>query len=266
MNREKLLLLLQKDSEIQETIRDICTQKSSDGKSDNLEKNNDVEKEIVMLKELVEKFKKCFGDEQNKTKDLTQKIDSKDDEIISLESFKKELKNEIKNLEEQKNSLQSKSNSLQTSNTNLNNTVEFYRKNFEDELKAYELYTNLGEQTKSSLSGIFKDDSLQGFFACGVQEKNINSFWEYIKVEILEDTNEDLAKLVKIFYFLFTKYSIAFPMFQLQKINPNDTFDTEQHIRGGDSKAVNGKISTVLFYGWVNVKTDKVVKKSIIQL
>jgi chromosome segregation ATPase len=249
LNKEELLELLE-DEEIQEAI--LAIKKSKKKKENNLEDIiKEKDKEIEMLKSLVEKFKKCFAEEEVKTEKLTKNVNVKDNELTALEEAKDRLKTEIKEMNSEKNKLSKK--------------VDFYRDNFEKELTTYALYEGLCSSTKASLKGIFKDDSLKGFLACGLQEKNISSLWDYIKDELREEENADIKSLKTIFYFFFEGYNRAYPMYEVQKVALGDEFDTEEHIKTNAS-SVSGKVDEVVFTGWVNGKTKKIVKKSIVRV
>jgi DNA repair exonuclease SbcCD ATPase subunit len=249
LKKEELLELL-KDEEIQEAI--LAIKKSKKKKENNLENIiKEKDEEIEMLKGLVEKFKKCFADEEVKTENLSKNINVKDNELRELEEAKNRLKNEIEEMNSEKDKLSKK--------------VDFYRDNFEKELTTYALYEGLSTSTKASLKGIFKDDSLKGFLACGLQEKNIISFWDYIKDELREEKNSDIKSLTTIFYFFFEGYNRAYPMYEVQKVVLGDEFDTEEHINTNAS-SVSGKVDEVVFTGWVNSKTKKIVKKSIVRV
>ena len=239
-----------KDEDVQKAILAITKpKKKKENKSEDILKKKD--EEIEMLKSLVEKFKKCFADEEVKTENLTNNITVKDNELKELEEAKNRLKNEIKEMKSEKNKLSEK--------------VDFYRNSFEKELTVYALYEGLSSSTKASIKGIFKDDSLKGFLACGLQEKNISSFWDYIKDELREEKNSDIQSLKTIFYFFFEGYNRAYPMYEVQKVEVGDVFDTEEHIKTNDS-SVSGKVDEVVFTGWVNSKTKKIVKKSIVRV
>ena len=191
MNKKELLELLE-DKEIQEAI--LTIKKSKKKKENNLEDIlKEKDEEIEMLKKAKEALKKLLCDEEVKTEKLTNNITVKDNELKELEEAKSRLKNEIKEMESEQNKLSKK--------------VDFYRNNFEKELTAYALYEGLSSSTKESLKGIFKDDSLKGFLACGLQEKNISSFWDYIKDELREEKNADIKNLKTIFYFFFEGYN-----------------------------------------------------------
>lgn len=278
MNKEKLLKLINEDNEIRDAIRNILHEEKP---ISSVEKDKE---EIEMLKALVEKYKKCFSDEEVKTDTLTKELSkqkkSLTQDIAQLKQVKEELTDSNKELQSKQNKLtsmnstlqnnvqqlQSDNKSIETSNTKLTKTIEFYRENFEDELKAYELFTSLTPNTRDSLTGIFKDSSLQGFLSCGVQDKNISSFWEYIKTELQEDKNSDRGKLVQIYDFLFQRYIRAFPMYELQKVHKGDEFEALAHINHSSSSAVSGTITEVLLQGYINTKTSKVIKQSVVKV
>lgn len=254
MNRDKLLNILNTDIEIQDAIKKLVSNDS------NVE-NNDLmklEEEIDMLKNLVEKWKKCFRDEALKSSNLSQEIKHKDSQTSILKS-------DMENLNQSKKDIQTKMEKMEISNNALNDEIEFYKKNFSNELETYKLYTRLSNETKSSLKGIFKDDSMSGFLVCGVQENNINSFWDYIKNEIIEDNNSDIEKLVLIFTFLFDKFMMAYPIYKIQNVNIGDEFDALEQIKYSNA-LVSGKISEVLLKGWINTKTSNIIRKSVVKI
>lgn len=270
MNREKLIALIREDDEIRDAIRNIVIEKEP---LESVEKDEEIE----MLKGLVEKWKKCFNDEEIKTDTLTQELSqqkrSLNQDIEELQRVKEELTSSNEKLQSKKDELasanvelKSDNKTIQGSNKKLNKTIEFYRDNFEDDLKAYELFSSLSNDTKDSISGIFKDTTLKGFLSCGVQDKNISSFWEYIKTEHQEDKNSDIKKLVHIYEFLFQQYTRAFPMYELQKVSKRDEFEALSHINHSSSKSVSGKITEVLLRGYVNTKTSKVMKQSVVKV
>ncbi len=270
MNKAKLLKLIDEDDEIKDAIKNIFSQNNSTQERDN-------DKEIEMLKGLVTKWKKCFKDEEIKSdtltqeleqqkSDLTHDIDTLEQEKVNLTNENKQLQSTKKELEESVLKLQSDNKNIESTNTKLHNTVEFYRKNFEEELRIYELFSSLSTKTKESLNGIFKDSSLEGFLSCGVQDKNISSFWEYIKVELQEDKNSDIEKLVQIYNFLFQRYIKAFPIYALQEVNAGDEFEALSHVNHSSSSAVSGTITKVLLRGYVNTKTSKVIKQSVVKV
>lgn len=259
MKKDELLKYLEEDKDIQKAIKKIL-KKNEDINNNTKEKDEEIE----MLKGLVEKWKKCFSDEQTKTENLSSSLEQSNKEIENLNAYKTKILQEIDSLEEEKKQKETALKKEKLSNKTLSQTLDFYRDSFEDELRAYESYLSLSDSTKLSLKGIFKDETVQGFLSCGVQEKNIASLWEYIKNEIIEDNNSDIQKLITLFNFFFSRYSLAFPMYQKQSVSKGDTFDTQLHIKDTQSTLVSGTIKEVTLFGWINTKTGKVVKQSVV--
>ena len=153
MNKEKLLKLINEDTDVRDAIINIL---NKDEPTITINKDNE---EIEMLKNLVEKWKKCFKDEEIKQEGLHQdisKLQRVKDELATLneelQSKKDTLTSLNNNLENDVQNLHSDNKNIQNSNTKLSKTIEFYRANFEEELKAYELFTSLSSDTKDSIS------------------------------------------------------------------------------------------------------------------
>ncbi len=295
---KELLIELLKDTEIKNQLVDILkgyfvrientSNKEIVENNQDEEKNNlellikEKEEEIEEMGKIIKKIKELLG--VSEKSEIEDKIISKNKELKNLIEKKKELELELesftKNMNKEKEKLSSELIQLKeelgnakedvkkslSENTKLSKKVDFYREAFEKDLKAYTIYTELSDSTKDSLKGIFRDSTLEGFIACGIQEKNINSLWDYIKDEIREEKNSDIKNLKEMFYFLFEKYRLAFPIFELQGVSIGDIFEDSNHIRHSSSREVNGAISEVVFRGWINNKLDKVVKKSVVKM
>ena len=105
---------------------------------------------------------------------------------------------------------------------------------------------------------------MSGFIACGIQERNISNLWEYLKNEVIEDKNKDIPNLILIFDFLFSRYLLAHPIYERQQVNLGCVFDSQHHIKHSSSKNVSGDIQEVILSGWINKKTNKLVKQSVV--
>lgn len=147
-----------------------------------------------------------------------------------------------------------------------NDKLQWYRDNFSEDIKVDAIYKDLSEATKSSLSGIFKSTTPSGLIACGIQEKNIGNLWEYAKNEVVNGKNPDVAKINEIFEILFARFTLAFPMYEIQQVKLGDDFDTQSHIKHNTSRNASGVIEAVLLRGYLNTKTDKIIKPSIVLL
>ncbi|MDQ7074288.1 MAG: hypothetical protein Q9O24_03865 [Gammaproteobacteria bacterium] len=140
-----------------------------------------------------------------------------------------------------------------------------YEQQFSAEQHAFEQFQQISEETQAALKGIFKDRSPSGFLACGLQEKNILSFWDYCKTRLIENPDDEAERLAALFAFFFQRYLLAYPNAQIQTVTVGERFDPLRHIRT-PSSPVSGTVSRVVLAGWINRKTDKIVKLSLVEL
>jgi len=235
--KNKLLDLLKSDSDIKQAIRDVF---SSETDHRNVDQISQLQKE---LEESKHKIKKILGRNEDETSNL---------------------KSQIKQLEESLGNKKKENISLKEIIEKNKDQIKYYKDTFKEDIDAYQLFESLSNSTKKSLSSIFKDDSMSGFIACGIQERNISNLWEYLKNEVIEDKNKDITNLKMIFEFLFSRYVLAHPIYERQQVDLGSTFDSQLHIRHSCSKNVSGDIQKVLLSGWINKKTNKLVKQSVV--
>lgn len=200
---------------------------------------------------------------------LRQEKESREKADFSVEQLSKKVAEKEKHLQQAKTEYQhlvDAKDQLESNISELNRKLEYYRNNFHDDLQAFELYNRLSDQTRQSLSGIFKDTTVQGLIACGIQEKNISNLWDYAKSETINGNNGDLANVILLFNLLFKRFTLAYPMFALQNVNSGDSFDTQSHIKHSSSVNTSGSIVHIMLHGYVNTKIGKVIKPSIVKL
>ena len=239
INKEELLELLD-DEDIQKKIKKIIKHNAKKEELNTIIKQKD--EEIEMLKETIKKLKSFICDKNEKIENLKTTNISQTNE---LQNMKKEYLDLIEK------------------NKKLNKKLNFYEKFFKEDSAIYELFNSLNENTKNGISSIFKDETLKGFLACGMQEKNIEALWEYIKYKIIENKPEDLEKLIKIFDFFFDRFILANPLYEREM--PKGEFDTQKHINISSFNP-SGEIDEVIFRGYKNTKTNKIIKKSIVKV
>lgn len=244
MKKEELLQYLE-DEAIQQRIIQIVSSKDTTKIDDSNQKEEELMGIIEEWKQKYKNLKECLNSQEDKTQKLKQKNND-------ISKTNEELEDKIITKNEQ--------------NEDIQNQLNFYKQSFEEEIIIYEKFISLRNETKDSLSGIFKGDDISGFISCGVQEKNIQNLWEYIKAEILEDKNSDIETLIEIFYFFFTRYKMAYPMYELLNTKQNDNFDTQLHIKHNTSNSSSGVISKVYLQGYKNIKTEKTIKQSVVKI
>lgn len=136
---------------------------------------------------------------------------------------------------------------------------------FSNVLAAYNEYEQLMPTTKARLAGIVKADNMETFISCGVQYENIDPLWEFIKREIIEERLEDVEKLENIFDFFLQAHNGIYtsPLFVRTTVTIGELLDEDVHIRTSNSR-VTGPVQRVYLAGYRNMKTNKIVKKSVV--
>ena len=252
--KSELLDLLENNEDVKRAIKKVV---ASGIDYENTNKVHELKKELEESQQIVRKLEKELEESQQMIEKLKEILGIKNNDNKKLESKVEELKISLQKTKDENIAL--------TEQINKNSAqIEHYESLFKDEIAAYQWFDTLSSHTKKALSGIFKDDSIKGFIACGIQERNINNLWEYIKNEVIEDKNKDISNLKLIFEFLFSRYVLAYPMYELQQVDIGDVFDPQQHIKHSSSKNVSGDIQDILLSGWINKKTDKLVKQSVV--
>lgn len=258
MDKEKFLEFL-KDSEIRSEIKEI----SLDDLKEDLKSSEellDIVKKFVIEVTEEDEINLSGGEKENMQKLLeiirnmffikNKRLAEKSKEISEIEKENKILLNEVEAVK--------KENILP-----LQKKLDFYREQFENQIKVYSLYKNLSPRAIKSLENIFKGDSIDLFMACGIQEDNINSLWYYIKNEIIEERDEDIEKLKFIFEYFFNLYIVPNDYYTSQEIKIGDKFDTSIHIAHSRGKS-SGEVKEVLLRGYLNKNTKKIINKSLV--
>ncbi|GAB3530064.1 hypothetical protein [Photobacterium alginatilyticum] len=215
---------------------------------------------------LIDELKGRILVQKNEISDNISKVCVFESKVDSLQCLVKEKELEVARLNDE---IRTVKDLLDTSDNNQKRTeekLEWYRKNFSDDIKIQEVYNEFSEQTKSSLSGVFKDTSPKGLISCGIQEKNIGNLWDYAKNEVVNGINPDIDGILKLFELLFSRFIIAYPAYKIQSVQSGDEFDTQQHIKHNSSTNMSGIIDAVLLHGYLNAKTNKVIKPSIVRV
>lgn len=251
---KELLILSLKDNEIKKEIKSILSVSST---------NADIECE-----KLTEQKKK-----------YETMLNQRDQKIISLNKLSSQLKKSEESIKSDLDNLKLNISSLELDNKNLNienkklkdDLNTFTRKlqtksnEFKDIKDVYKIYTQLPSNIKTELKGIFKQENIEVFIYCGVQYNNIESLWEYMKIRIANNQKELSTELYNIFEFFLNAYNKIYdkPVYKIQNVEIGKEFDNDLYIRGYKSK-VNGKIISVELKGYINMNTNKIIKKSMV--
>jgi len=286
---------------IKSIFRDNATPENNPSVDDilELEKNKELEQkneklnsEKEILEERVRSLEVCISNKDADLSALEQKnevfksenegmnknikrlkalILGKDTEIsdssLNIVQLKKKLSELEAKMDDKKNELKLALKKEEDTKAKLNKSdkkLDWYREQFSEDVKIQEIYNDLSDVSKGSLGGIFKSISISGLVACGIQEKNIGNLWEYAKTEVVKDQNPDIQKIIHLFDILFSRFTLAFPIYEVQKDASGDEFDTQLHIKHNSSQNMSGTIESVLLRGYTRNK--KVIKQSIVRI
>jgi hypothetical protein len=201
-----------------------------------------------------------------------QLVELRDRQLTQLQYSLNKERAKIENLEGEITRLTSKNNELSTLQEDLHsqlvvkeNQINRLSNRFKEAEAVYQYFLQLSPLTHDSLRRNLRGNSLEEFIYSGVQYENIESLWEYMRRSIMEEDLNDIPNLQVIFNYFFESYNKINPLFQFQMIALRQTFDGDQHMRSKDSK-VMGPISEILLPGYINTKTSKVIKKSIVKI
>lgn len=234
-------------------------------------KVNKLSDENEKMKALIEKLKSLLGLKETALNESKHVISTLNQDTLKLEANLSSIKSDLTQKQQRLSDVNYKYQNLKSEFDSLNQSYQeqdrkivFYRYSFEEDLRIKDIYDGLSAQTKLSTEGIFKDSSIKGLIACGIQEKNISNLWDYAKSEVVNGNNPDQESIIRLFELLFNRFKLAYPMFELQPVQVDDKFDTQSHIKHNSSKNMSGSIQNILLYGYINTKTDKVIKPSIV--
>jgi len=243
----------------------------------------------VMIFKLFERFRKKGISKVDITR-YTNEIDELKLENDKISSKVKELENLVSNQEREKDNLESeitnnknKINSqqietkkdketistLKNENVRLENIETKYNHlvgKFETLINTYKVYLSLKNEHSTFLQSLFKGDSIDLFFTCGVQDENIHSLWDYIKNSIIEEKNS-IDELKQIFFYFFDLYNKMYssPLYKLSDVAVSDRFEAEKHIKANQHN-YSGNVTKIIFEGYYNCNTDEVIKKTVVEI
>ena len=228
-------------------------------------KIKEMEEDMNLLKKISEGFKDLLKKTEKDKQELEFKSDNLEKKVEEYTNENNELVQNNHNLKKNRDNYKDKLVMNENENKKLQSKLNGYENQFADMIEVHKKYLELSSRTKESLSGIFKDKSLMGFVACGIQESNIESLWDYIKDEIKEEKYEGVNELKDIFEYLFNLYQLSNPKYGWQEIEIGTNFDTEDHIRHSSGK-VSGKIEEVMLKGYENKKNRRIIRKSLVKV
>ena len=214
---------------------------------------------------------------------LENEIDNKTSEITDLLRQHSDLKNKVDN---QRDELERKQISLHEAqekisqlgieladkNSQLDDKTkqlaEFEEKYFELE-QAFTAYKNLSDETKFALEGIFGEgNSPTNFLAGALQEGHLESLFDYVATTLNSGNNpREIETLLKLFDFCFeaTNSGRRDKIYSRLDIKAGDDFASAE-MRKTSNSAQSGSVQKILLVGYKFIRTNKVIRPSLVVL
>ena len=265
-NKQTLLQLLREDDDVRAAILEV------------IQGQTDQSIEMVAAPEAVPTESASSGEEIEMIETIQKMLNKLMGNVQSSQEQQEHLQYEFAALQQQYDDVQKSHQQLDAAlhqaeadkadcQSRLNEstkTLAFYEKNFSPFVKAFDRYKSLGEKSKTPLKGVFPTESLVGFVVAGVQYRNVETLYEYVKNEATEGKNPDVSALIDIYQCFLNDALLAFPKYQQLSPKKGDLFQATDHINVGDG--VSGTIQEVLLPGWEDTQRQKIVNQPVVRI
>lgn len=270
IKQEIIKIIDEKNDRFKIFSKNTYEEKDDQIKSDN--KVSELEDAIKKEKNEKEQLLRSISDLENTINDLKNQLKSKDDIIISLKNENSNLNekyiDEQQKLEYEKNETAKINKIYQLiygEAKHLKENLAYYENTYKSLNSCYEIFKRLKSEIHSELANVIKTENSEIFLCSGVQWDNIEALWSFISYKLSEYDENEIKILTDTFNYFFERYNEIHRLYSLLDVNVNDEFDEDLHTRASNS-CVTGKISKVLLKGYKNIRTNKIVQKSIVRI
>ena len=133
----------------------------------------------------------------------------------------------------------------------------------------FEQYLNVSEHTRQILhNGVFTQEaSFMSFICGGAQLTALDRLWDALRDCVLRGQQDDAEILWDIFEYCLelVNASRTQAKYEILSVKVGDSFDSDCHTEGPNSKA-QGIVRGVYLQGYRNTYSDRIMKKSIVQV
>lgn len=244
---------------------DDCVSKKS---FDELQENFD---EVIISAEKLQENKIRLENEiSNKNSELSDLLRQNSDMQNQIENLREEVQRRENSLQEKKNKIEELLNSLEEKKSLLErqkNQLEHFAENYSEIETAYNFYKNLSDNTKFALEGIFgKNPSPTTFLSGTLQDGHLESLFDYLATTVNNGDNQNEIEILhKLFDFAFdvVNNSRQEKIFSRLELSEGDDFDGDEMRKTSNSSQI-GTVKNILLVGYKFIRTDKVVKQSLV--
>lgn len=234
----------------------------------------DKKDEIKKIKNLFEEKERAFikldnilEDKEEKLRKVEAELEEKSDELRRTKRTLEDKEDELRKVKLALKEQEDKNIELKRKQAEFESLLE-RNKIIVDKYKklndAYEIYNKLSDESKSRLNLIKDNDELNFLLSC-VNKENIENLHEYIATEITNGRMNDVEALKSVFDYFFSIYNnINNNRFERAKIKIGARFDS-QNCAKIEGRAT-GNIEEILFLGFNDVRNEKVIKKTVVNV
>ena len=190
---------------------------------------------------------------------------------FEIERLKNEISNQREELERRQNSLQKAQEKLSQLGMELeekNSRLDEFNEKYSDLEQAISSYKNLSDETKFSLEGVFgTEDSPTSFLEGIFQEGHLESLFEFVATTMNNGTNSETEILRGLCDFGFNAVNSGRreKIFARLDVQVGDDFSSSTMRKTSDSPQL-GTVKKILLDGYKYIRTNKVVKPSLVLL
>jgi hypothetical protein len=209
---------------------------------------------------------------QEKISALTSDISTQNSKYLALQKERDELKAQLNVAATKQTEALAKVDAALKDKKSIETEMAAMRQKYVpiSELEAvYAVYESLPENSKISLSGFVRGDSLLSFVVSGSRDTRIEGFWEFCKTAVQKSDGLQYApQLAKIFSFFFTKINSVTEtaLYELFEPPNGSRFDDNSMIVSNNSPAKDGVVAETILPGYRGKTTQKTIKKAVTAL
>jgi len=208
--------------------------------------------EVESLKAEKERSEKQINDLKTQMEEYRAEKKKHDEESLRMKEEKKNLSGEVKDLQAKNRALQ-----------------EQLDARFSRGWELFEAYRKVSEHTRQILhNGVFTQEaSFMSFICGGAQLTALDRLWDALRDCVLRGQQDDAAILWDIFEYCLelVNASRTQAKYEILSVKVGDSFDSDCHSEGPNSKA-QGIVREVYLQGYRNTYSDRIMKKSIVQV
>ncbi len=231
--------------------------------------NDDLKKEIEEYKKKFELAQKEISNYKFEKNELSKKLRNEEMKMSVLikenEAFNKKIQIYCEQIEFKDTEIVELNRRENKITEEFIKVKKYYEDMFSVMLNKYKCYLSLREGIRLELTSVINCRSVELFLISGSQWENIEALWQFISYKINEYEKMEILNLTEVFEYFFSRYNEIHNMYKILDVNIGEEFDEDLHSRGEDSR-VSGKISEINLLGYKNIRTDKIIQKSIVRV